>query len=190
LSRCSPRPRSGRHGVHGRTDGGKFGGDGDDSRNPDTRRLDGVCRAVRVRIARWGLYSGQLDDLEETKFIPFDEREPQAWPGRQSAAKGCSRANNVLRVGPEIFSVIAGTIAFLGLALAFAFSTAPPRRRPGAGSAASGRGQGRRARHPDGFIDSFSGVISEPVATALHGVADHGTTLVCYVVYLFLNWKQ
>jgi nitrogen fixation-related uncharacterized protein len=36
----------------------------------------------------WAIYSGQLDDLEETKYIPFDEREPEAWPGRQSAAKG------------------------------------------------------------------------------------------------------
>jgi nitrogen fixation-related uncharacterized protein len=36
----------------------------------------------------WAIYSGQLDDLEETKYIPFNEREPEAWPGRQSAAKG------------------------------------------------------------------------------------------------------
>jgi hypothetical protein len=36
----------------------------------------------------WALYSGQLDDIEATKFIPFDEREPEAWPGRQSHAKG------------------------------------------------------------------------------------------------------
>ena len=39
-------------------------------------------------LLAWGIYSGQLDDLEETKYIPFDEREPEAWPGRQSAAKG------------------------------------------------------------------------------------------------------
>lgn len=36
----------------------------------------------------WAIYSGQLDDLEDTKFIPFNEREPEEWPGRQSAAKG------------------------------------------------------------------------------------------------------
>jgi nitrogen fixation-related uncharacterized protein len=36
----------------------------------------------------WALYSGQLDDMEETKFIPFDEREPLDWPGRSSVAKG------------------------------------------------------------------------------------------------------
>ena len=36
----------------------------------------------------WALYSGQLDDLEDTKFIPFEEREPEGWPGRSSATKG------------------------------------------------------------------------------------------------------
>lgn len=33
----------------------------------------------------WALYSGQLDDMEDAKFIPFDEREPADWPGRSSA---------------------------------------------------------------------------------------------------------
>jgi hypothetical protein len=36
----------------------------------------------------WALYSGQLDDIEETKYIPFDEREPQGWPGRSTSPKG------------------------------------------------------------------------------------------------------
>jgi nitrogen fixation-related uncharacterized protein len=35
----------------------------------------------------WGIYSGQLDDLEDTKFIPFQEREPEDWPTRSRAAK-------------------------------------------------------------------------------------------------------
>jgi nitrogen fixation-related uncharacterized protein len=35
----------------------------------------------------WAIYSGQLDDLEATKFIPFDEREPVAWPGRPENTK-------------------------------------------------------------------------------------------------------
>jgi nitrogen fixation-related uncharacterized protein len=30
----------------------------------------------------WAIYSGQLDDIEATKFIPFDEAEPQDWHGR------------------------------------------------------------------------------------------------------------
>ena len=36
----------------------------------------------------WAIYSGQLDDLEDTKYIPFDEREPEDWPGRASTSKG------------------------------------------------------------------------------------------------------
>ena len=32
----------------------------------------------------WAIYSGQLDDLEDTKYIPFNEREPEPWPGRAS----------------------------------------------------------------------------------------------------------
>ena len=39
-------------------------------------------------LLAWAIYSGQLDNLEETKFIPFDEREPEGWPGRRGAAKG------------------------------------------------------------------------------------------------------
>ena len=38
----------------------------------------------------WAVYSGQMDDLEETRFIPFNEKEPEDWPGRSSAAKGVS----------------------------------------------------------------------------------------------------
>ena len=39
-------------------------------------------------LLAWAIYSGQLDELEATKFIPFDEREPEAWPGRPGAPKG------------------------------------------------------------------------------------------------------
>ena len=38
-------------------------------------------------LLAWAIYSGQLDDLEETKYIPFNEREPEAWPDRHGAAK-------------------------------------------------------------------------------------------------------
>jgi nitrogen fixation-related uncharacterized protein len=38
-------------------------------------------------LLAWAIYSGQLDDLEDTKYIPFNEREPEAWPGRNSATK-------------------------------------------------------------------------------------------------------
>ena len=36
----------------------------------------------------WAIYSGQLDDLDDTKYIPFNEREPEDWPGRATAPKG------------------------------------------------------------------------------------------------------
>jgi nitrogen fixation-related uncharacterized protein len=36
----------------------------------------------------WAIYSGQLDDLEATKYIPFDEKEPADWPGRRPAEEG------------------------------------------------------------------------------------------------------
>jgi nitrogen fixation-related uncharacterized protein len=40
-----------------------------------------------LALLGWAIYSGQLDDLEATKFIPFDEREPEAWPKRSGIAK-------------------------------------------------------------------------------------------------------
>ena len=41
-----------------------------------------------LALLGWGLYRHQFDDIEETKFIPFREREPEAWPGRKSNSKG------------------------------------------------------------------------------------------------------
>jgi nitrogen fixation-related uncharacterized protein len=38
-------------------------------------------------LLAWAIYSGQLDDLEDTKYIPFNEREPEGWPGRSDTAK-------------------------------------------------------------------------------------------------------
>lgn len=39
-------------------------------------------------LLAWAIYSGQLDDVEDMKYIPFDEREPEDWPGRSTIAKG------------------------------------------------------------------------------------------------------
>ena len=39
-------------------------------------------------LLAWGIYSGQLDDLEDTKYIPFNEQEPADWPGRTPAKEG------------------------------------------------------------------------------------------------------
>jgi len=35
-------------------------------------------------LLAWAIYGGQLDDLEDTKYIPFNERDPEPWPGRAS----------------------------------------------------------------------------------------------------------
>lgn len=35
----------------------------------------------------WAVYSGQLDDADTLNRIPFNEREPEGWPGRPTVAK-------------------------------------------------------------------------------------------------------
>jgi len=40
-----------------------------------------------LALLGWALYSGQLDDMEQARYIPFNEREPEDWPGRSTAAK-------------------------------------------------------------------------------------------------------
>ncbi len=39
-------------------------------------------------LLAWAIYSGQIDDLEDTKYIPFNEREPEPWPGRARSSEG------------------------------------------------------------------------------------------------------
>jgi hypothetical protein len=98
---------------------------------------------------------------------------------------------NVLRVGPEIFSVVAGVIVFLGAALAFAFKYRATSSKAGErGQRPEDQAHEAERVSPDGFIDSFAGTVSEaggglPFTAWLI----MGTTLVCYVVYLFVNWK-
>ena len=99
--------------------------------------------------------------------------------------------DNVLRVGPELFAVIAGMIVFFGAALAFAFKYHATSSNAGqSGHRPEGQEKEAEKVKPDGFIDTFAGVISEAgggvpfMAWVIMGV-----TLVCYVVYLFINWK-
>lgn len=40
-----------------------------------------------LALLAWAVYSGQLDDAEALKRIPFNEEEPADWPGRQRDAK-------------------------------------------------------------------------------------------------------
>jgi hypothetical protein len=99
--------------------------------------------------------------------------------------------DNVLRIGPEIFSIIAGTIVFIGAALVFAFKYHATSAKAGErGQRPEDREKDAERVSPDGFIDSFAGVISEAGGgLPFTAWVIMGTTLVCYVVYLFVNWK-
>jgi hypothetical protein len=99
--------------------------------------------------------------------------------------------DNVLRLGPEIFSVVAGIIVLLAFALAFAFKYNPTSDKAGEkGTRPADQVKDAEIARPDGFIDSFAGVISEagggvPFMATLVILA----VLVSYVVYLVANWK-
>ena len=47
----------------------------------------GFVAVFGLALLAWAIYSGQLDD-DDAKYIPFREREPEAWPGRRTMAKG------------------------------------------------------------------------------------------------------
>lgn len=100
--------------------------------------------------------------------------------------------DNVLRMGPQLFSVFAGTIVLLGAALAFAFKYHAASDRAGVKGhrPAEEEHKGEIAR-PDGFIDDFAGAISEagggvPFMAKLIMLA----AIVAWFVYLLANWKR
>ena len=98
---------------------------------------------------------------------------------------------NVLKIVPQLISVIAGTIVLLGAALAFSFKYHATSDKAGTrGQRPADQTKQAEIAAPDGFIDSFAGTISEagggvPFTAALIMIA----VLVTYVVYLFINWK-
>lgn len=97
---------------------------------------------------------------------------------------------NVLDVRAQLFAVIAGLIVLLGAALAFSFK----HRATSADAGESGHrpldGEEDTERvSPDGFIDSFAGIISEAGGgMPIIGWVIIGVTATCYVVYLFIHW--
>lgn len=99
--------------------------------------------------------------------------------------------DNVLRLGPQLFSVLAGTIVLVVAALAFAFKYHATSDKAGAsGHRPSEEAQKGEIVRPDGFIDSFAGAISE----AGGGVPFMATfimlaAIVVWFVYLLVNWK-
>lgn len=99
--------------------------------------------------------------------------------------------DNVLNVGPEVFSVIAWTVVLLAAALTFAFKYHATSDKAGVrGTRPAEEAQKGEIVRPDGFIDSFSGVISEagggvPITATIIMIAIFAT----WLLYLILNWK-
>ena len=99
--------------------------------------------------------------------------------------------DNILRVGPQLISVIVGTIVLVGAALSFAFKYRAGSDRAGVqGHRPAGQAKEGEIAAPDGFIDSFAGAISEagggvPFMAALIMIAAFAT----WLVYLLINWK-
>jgi len=99
--------------------------------------------------------------------------------------------DNVLRVGPEIFSVVAWTIVLLGAALSFAFKYHATSDKAGVrGHRPADQEKEGEIVRPDGFIDSFAGVISEagggvPFMASIIMI----TAFVIWLLYLILNWR-
>lgn len=99
--------------------------------------------------------------------------------------------DSVLNVSGQWFSVIAGTITLLGLALAFAFKYhAVSEKAASRGHRPDERANEGEVFSPDGFIDSFAGRISEAgggmpwLSTVIMLIV-----LASYFVYLIVNWR-
>ena len=111
----------------------------------------------------WAIYSGQLDDLEDTKYIPFNEHEPARWPGRTRCEGGVVVPDNVLQHRPAALLGDRGNRSCSsGPRWRSRSSTA--RRSADAGEAGHRPADSEEDTErvsPDGFIDSFAGVISE-----------------------------
>lgn len=95
---------------------------------------------------------------------------------------------NVINIPYEIFSVVAGILVAVGAALAFSFRHKSTNADAGEkGPRPPGSEEDVERVSPDGFIDSFAGVISEAGGgMPVIGWVIIGVTAVCYVAYLFL----
>lgn len=99
--------------------------------------------------------------------------------------------DNVLQIGPQLFSVIVGMIALLGAALAFAFKYRVTSDKAGAsGHRPADQTREAEIARPDGFIDSFAGAISEagggmPFMASIIMII----VLASWLAYLILFWR-
>ena len=99
--------------------------------------------------------------------------------------------DNVLQLWPQILSVVGGTLVFLTAGFAFAFKYRATAAKAGErGQRPEGAQKEAEKVSPDGFIDSFAGVISEAGGgLPFMAVIIMGATVVAYFVYLFLYWQ-
>jgi hypothetical protein len=99
--------------------------------------------------------------------------------------------DNVLNVGSAVFTVVIWTIVLLVIALSFSFKYRATSDKAGArGHRPADQASEGEIVRPDGFIDSFAGVISEagggvPFMATLIMVA----VFAMWLAYLILNWK-
>jgi hypothetical protein len=97
----------------------------------------------------------------------------------------------VLNVGSAVFTVVLWTVVLLAIALSFSFKYRATSDKAGArGHRPAEQSNEGEAVRPDGFIDSFAGVISEagggvPFMATLIMVA----VFIVWLAYLILNWK-
>lgn len=47
----------------------------------------GFVAVFALALLGWAIYGGQLDDADAVNRIPFNEREPEPWPGRPGNAE-------------------------------------------------------------------------------------------------------
>ncbi len=99
--------------------------------------------------------------------------------------------DNVLWIPGQVFSVVVGMIVLLGAGLAFGLRDRM-RVKPGSSGHRPAEEQEESERiGPDGYIDSFAGVISEgggSLPTA--GKIIIAVIVVAYFAYLFLFWQS
>lgn len=96
---------------------------------------------------------------------------------------------NVLQIWPEILGVAGGALLLIIFALAIGLPNKPTVQPGSSGHREKGRESESEEIRPDGYIDSFNGVIEEAgggmpiiVRIALPGI------LIWWLLYLIINW--